>query len=97
MSGILNVNFPWHSRQTLDMASPRTETIPVLAVEHFAHVGTNVLGSMLGNSLRARGRSASPSGTMIKTEKGTRRPRSCTVLRNCLFSLLVKSYPAAIG
>jgi hypothetical protein len=43
-----------------------------------------VEGSMPGKSLRARGRSSSMKGTMMKTEKGTRRNRSDTVRTSCL-------------
>jgi hypothetical protein len=39
---------------------------------------------MPGKSLRARGRSSSMKGTMMKTEKGTRRNRSDTVRTSCL-------------
>jgi hypothetical protein len=39
---------------------------------------------MPGKSLSARGRSSSMKGTMMKTEKGTRRNRSDTVRTSCL-------------
>lgn len=43
-----------------------------------------MLGSKFGNILSAMGKKSSPAGTIMKTENGTRRPRSLTVRSSCI-------------
>jgi hypothetical protein len=52
---------------------------------------------MPGKSLRARGRSSSMKGTMMKTEKGTRRNRSDTVRTSCLQPIREGSCQSYLG
>jgi len=53
----------------------------------------NVLGSMLGKIIKAKGKANSINGMMMNIEKGIKRNRSVTVRSNCFLSLLVKDDP----
>lgn len=72
---------------SLRVLRKRLLTSFLVALKFFAFASLDfcpsyVLGSRLGNSLSATGKSNSANGTMTKTEKGTKRPRSCTVRRS---------------
>lgn len=47
-----------------------------------AYLSSNVEGSIFGKSLSATGKRNSMNGTIMKTEKGTSRSKSCVVRFN---------------
>lgn len=57
-----------------------------IKIERFltaAYLSSNVEGSIVGNNFKATGRRNSMKGTIINTEKGMSRSKSCVVRFNC--------------